>query len=108
MRLAVRTKARVYADGCQVPLLERASPPCEYGPAKNDTTVVLFGDSHAAHWFPAFDSVATLRGSKLVNLTKTGCPSVTVTLNNLGRRYVECVARRHCRRCRPIAPVAAR
>ena len=88
--MAARSKARVYADGCQVPLLDRVSPPCEYGPATNDTTVVLFGDSHAAHWFPAFDSVATLRGWRLVNLTKTGCPSVDVILNNLGRRYVEC------------------
>ncbi|MEO8335183.1 MAG: acyltransferase family protein [bacterium] len=88
--LAARSKARVYADGCQVPLLERVSPPCEYGPATNDTTIVLFGDSHAAHWFPAFDSVVALRGWKLVNLTKTGCPSVTVPLDNLGRRYVEC------------------
>lgn len=88
--MAVRTKARVYADGCQVALLDTVSPPCVYGPGRNDTTVVLFGDSHSAHWFPAFDSVASLRGWKLVNLTKTGCPSVTVPLNNLGRRYVEC------------------
>jgi peptidoglycan/LPS O-acetylase OafA/YrhL len=88
--MSARSKARVYADGCQVPLLERVSPPCVYGPGRNDTTIVLFGDSHAAHWFPAFDSLVTLRGWKLVNLTKTGCPSVTVPLNNLGRRYVEC------------------
>jgi peptidoglycan/LPS O-acetylase OafA/YrhL len=88
--LAARSKARVYADGCQVSLLAKVSPPCVYGPGRNDTTLVLFGDSHAAHWFPAFDSVATLRGWTLVNLTKTGCPSVTVPLNNLGRRYVEC------------------
>jgi peptidoglycan/LPS O-acetylase OafA/YrhL len=88
--MAARSKARVYADGCQVPLLGTVSPPCVYGPGRNDTTLVLFGDSHAAHWFPAFDSVATLRGWKLVNLTKTGCPSVTVPLNNMGRRYVEC------------------
>ena len=88
--LAARTKARVYADGCQVPLLKTISPPCAYGPGSNDTTIVLFGDSHAAHWFPAFESVAMLRGWTLVNLTKTGCPSVTVALNNMGRRYVEC------------------
>jgi hypothetical protein len=94
--LAARSKVRVYADGCQVPLLETVSPVCVCGPGRNDTTVVLFGDSHAAHWFPAFDSVATLRGWKLVNLTKTGCPSVMVPLNNPGRRYVECDAwRRH-------------
>jgi len=88
--LGAQKTARVYSDGCQVSLLATTSPPCEYGPARNDTTIVLFGDSHAAHWFPAFDSVATLRGWKLVNLTKSGCPSVDVVLNNLGRRYTEC------------------
>ena len=87
---AARSHARVYDDGCQVPLLGVVSPPCAYGPGRNDTTVVLFGDSHAAHWFPAFESVVTLRGWTLINLTKTGCPSVSVPLNNLGRRYVEC------------------
>ncbi|MEO7458046.1 MAG: acyltransferase family protein [Gemmatimonadaceae bacterium] len=87
---SARSKSRVYADGCQVSLLDVTSPKCAYGPARNDTTVVLFGDSHAAHWFPAFDSVATMRGWTLVNLTKTGCPSVDVPLFNLGRRYTEC------------------
>ena len=90
--LAARAMPRIYADGCQLQLLQVESPPCQYGPARNDTTIVLFGDSHAAHWFPAFDSVATLRGWRLVNLTKTGCPSSTVTVTNLGRRYFECDA----------------
>jgi hypothetical protein len=90
--LAARVKARTYTDGCQVPLLAVDSPPCRYGPGRNDTTIVLFGDSHAAHWFPAFDSLAALRGWTLVNLTKTGCPSVSVGVPNagLGRRYLEC------------------
>ena len=90
--LAARAMPRIYADGCQLQLLATESPPCEYGPARNDTTVVLFGDSHAAHWFPALDSVAALRGWKLVNLTKTGCPATSVTVTNLGRRYFECDA----------------
>ena len=87
-----RVSARTYADGCQVPLLAVESPPCKYGPGTNDTTIVLLGDSHAAQWFPAVDSMATLRGWTLVNLTKTGCPTVTigVTNPNLGRRYTEC------------------
>lgn len=87
-----RVSARTYADGCQVPLLSVESPPCKYGPGTNDTTIVLLGDSHAAQWFPAVDSMATLRGWTLVNLTKTGCPTVTlgVTNSNLGRRYTEC------------------
>jgi peptidoglycan/LPS O-acetylase OafA/YrhL len=87
-----RVSARTYADGCQVPLLSVSSPPCKYGPGTNDTTLVLLGDSHAAQWFPAVDSVASMRGWTLVNLTKTGCPTVTlgVTNSNLGRRYTEC------------------
>ena len=87
-----REGAQSYGDGCQVPLLAVESPECRYGPARNDTTVVLFGDSHAAQWFPALDSVASMRGWSLVNLTKTGCPSVLVGVPNvkLGRRYTEC------------------
>ena len=87
-----RVSARTYGDGCQVPLLGVVSPRCTYGPGSNDTTIVLLGDSHAAQWFPAVDSMATLRGWTLVNLTKTGCPTVTigVTNPNLGRRYTEC------------------
>jgi hypothetical protein len=81
---------RIYNNGCLVPLLKTESPRCEYGPGTNDTTLVVFGDSHAAHWFPAFDSTATLRGWKIVNWTKTGCPAATVTVTNLGRKYVEC------------------
>jgi peptidoglycan/LPS O-acetylase OafA/YrhL len=90
--LAARAHARTYDDGCQVPLLAVESPPCRYGPGRNDTTVVLFGDSHAAQWFPAMDSIARMRGWSLVNLTKTGCPSVWVDVPNakLGRRYLEC------------------
>jgi peptidoglycan/LPS O-acetylase OafA/YrhL len=90
--LAARVHARTYDDGCQVPLLAVESPPCRYGPGRNDTTVVLFGDSHAAQWFPAMDSIAGARGWTLVNLTKTGCPSVWVEVPNakLGRRYLEC------------------
>lgn len=90
--LRAREQAPVYSDGCQLPLLAVESPPCRYGPGRNDTTLVVFGDSHAAHWFSAFDSLVALRGWSFVNLTKTGCPSVTVTLDNtlLGRRYTEC------------------
>jgi peptidoglycan/LPS O-acetylase OafA/YrhL len=88
--LAAKARARVYPDNCHLSLRSTASPPCRYGPGRNDTTVFLFGDSHAAHWFPALDSVAALRGWSLVSLTKSSCPSVTVVLNSMGRRYTEC------------------
>jgi hypothetical protein len=90
--LAARVKARVYADNCHLSLLAVESPECHYGPAHADTTVVLVGDSHAAQWFPALDSVARMRGWSLVSLTKSSCPATTVTIANsiLKRSYVEC------------------
>ena len=53
---------------------------------------MVFGDSHAAQWFPAFDRIARQNGWKLISLTKSACPSVWVTpyRPELGRRYVEC------------------
>jgi len=90
--VAAQNTSVIYDNGCQVDLLVVNSPACTFGPGRNDTTVVVFGDSHAAQWFPAFDSVATLRGWTFVNLTKTGCPSVMLSVANLklGRRYFEC------------------
>ena len=88
--LAARAKPQIYADGCVIPLLEVTPKICAYGPATADTTIVLFGDSHAAHWFPAFDAVARLRGWKLETVIKLSCPSTSVTVTNLGRRFFEC------------------
>jgi hypothetical protein len=55
-------------------------------------TLVLFGDSHAAQWFPALDAIARERGMKLVSMTKSGCPAAWVSLRSpqLGRAYTEC------------------
>ena len=88
--LAATANPRTYADGCQVALLKIDPPACEYGPATNDTTIVLFGDSHAAHWFSTFDSVAKMRGWKYVNWTKTKCPAALLHVQAQGRVYFEC------------------
>lgn len=68
------------------------SPACVYGAVASDTTLVLFGDSHAAQWFPALEQVAARRRWRLVSLTKSACPSAMVSVLNpsLGRAYVEC------------------
>jgi peptidoglycan/LPS O-acetylase OafA/YrhL len=87
---AARAKPRIYADGCVIPLLAVTPRLCEYGPATNDTSIVLFGDSHAAHWFPAFEALVQTRGWKLVDVTKLSCPSTSVSVTNMGRRYFEC------------------
>jgi peptidoglycan/LPS O-acetylase OafA/YrhL len=67
-------RPRMYADGCHLDLTEVESPECVYGNPSSDTTVVLFGDSHAMQWFPALNSLARERNWRLVGFTKSACP----------------------------------
>ena len=75
-------RPRLYADGCHndddldpARLLGRQ---CRYGAPDAPRTLVLFGDSHAAHWFPAFERVATSDGWLLRVVTRSGCRSIDV------------------------------
>ncbi|MFC6021010.1 acyltransferase family protein [Plantactinospora solaniradicis] len=82
----------VFSDGCHADFRDVVVHDCVYGRAGSDVTVVLFGDSHAAQWFPPLRAVADRHGFRLVSLTKSGCPSASVrkTSNYLGREYHEC------------------
>ncbi|MEV0152163.1 acyltransferase family protein [Micromonospora sp. NPDC050686] len=93
--LAEATDARpeIYADGCHVADAPTAPKlPCAYGDLDSDTTVVLLGDSHAAHWFPALEKLAEEDGWKLVSMTKGGCSLADTPVWNgtLKRIYREC------------------
>ena len=83
-------KSAVYQDGCHVDYASVATPPCVYGDSSSDRTVVLFGDSHAAQWFPAMQQLATANGWKLVSLTKASCKVAAVTIFNSGKPYTSC------------------
>jgi peptidoglycan/LPS O-acetylase OafA/YrhL len=89
-----RAQPRIYADGCHAEPSDVDARPCVYGVPDGDSLIVLFGDSHAAHWFPTLEHVARTRGWRLVPFTKSGCPSVAVTvhLRAQRRRYAECDA----------------
>lgn len=91
---AIRDRGKADADGCLMRPNETRSDPCVYGDRDSRTTVVLFGDSYAMQWFPAFDVVADRRGWRLVVLTKAGCTPADVRMYNgqLRRRYKECEA----------------
>ena len=84
----------IYASGCHADFHATVPAGCAFGEAGADTTVVLFGDSHAAHWFPAVRRAAAERGWQLVSLTKSSCPPPSVPLVSpaLGRPYAECGA----------------
>jgi len=91
-RRANADRGQAYRDGCHVEKAATQSPPCVYGNPHSATTVVLFGDSHALHLFPALKKVAERRGWRLVNLTKSGCPPADIDVYYRGehRFYSEC------------------
>lgn len=66
----------VYGDDCHVNYGETKSGYCTYGNKTSSTTIVLYGDSHAAQWFPTLEQLAIEKGFKLVSLTKSACPAV--------------------------------
>jgi hypothetical protein len=73
-------RAEVYRDDCVA--VGRASElkPCRYGDQGSDFTVVLYGDSHAAQWFPALEALAEERQFELIVMIKGGCPTAAVSI----------------------------
>jgi peptidoglycan/LPS O-acetylase OafA/YrhL len=84
--------AAIYHDGCHAAATDVKPQECTYGDAGSPTTVVLFGDSHAAQWFPAFERLAGERHWRLISLTKGACPAADVPIwsETLKRPYAEC------------------
>jgi peptidoglycan/LPS O-acetylase OafA/YrhL len=94
-REAEKNRSAMYDDGCHLeqPQTELPdAPDCVYGDPSSDTTVVLFGDSHAMHWFPALHKLANERGWRLVGLSKSSCTPAEASIYNgsLRREYREC------------------
>ncbi|MDP9438393.1 MAG: acyltransferase [Actinomycetota bacterium] len=93
-REAEKQRSQMYADGCHLDRPDEESPECAYGNPSSETTVVLFGDSHAMQWFPALNELARERNWRLVGLTKSACPPAEVHRYSasLRREYSECDA----------------
>jgi len=83
----------VFVDGCMDEFLASNVLPCQFADTSSSTSVVLFGDSHAAMWFPAVDGAANALGWKVINWTKATCPplSIDVFSVELGRAFTECM-----------------
>ncbi|MFI7547701.1 acyltransferase family protein [Actinoplanes sp. NPDC049599] len=112
---AAKDKPRYYREGCSGDFADPAvKKPCAYGDLSSPTTVVLFGDSHAGHWFPALEAAALARHWKLVVVTKSACTAAdgVIYLEQLKREFTECVqwrkeAWRYTRSLRPAKVVVA-
>ena len=87
---AENAKPIIVNNGCHLQFVEVRSKPCVYGDTKSPTSIVLFGDSHAAAWFPALDLLSHRQHWRLVDLTKAGCPPAQVNILRRGQPYPEC------------------
>src|SRR5699024_4782202 len=63
---------------------------CSFGDIGSDTRIALFGDSHAASWFPALNALAENEGFRLDVYTKSPCPSAEVPILRDGNPYADC------------------
>ncbi|HEY4268624.1 MAG TPA: acyltransferase family protein [Galbitalea sp.] len=79
----------IYAQGCEVGIAQTAPNPCEFG-AAGGQRIVLFGDSHAAQWFPALQKIAAEGSYQLETQTKSGCASVDIDIARNGVDYMAC------------------
>jgi len=80
----VMAKPQVYQDKCHANYGEVFSGECTYGDLSSNKTIVLYGDSHAAQWFPALEILAKQNDFKLVSLTKSACPAAEVKKVQIG------------------------
>jgi peptidoglycan/LPS O-acetylase OafA/YrhL len=92
--LTTATKALpvIVVNGCHLQHPGVSSKPCIYGDTTSATSVVLFGDSHAAAWFPALNLISKQQHWRLVDLTKAGCPPAEVNIDFAGSIYTNCTA----------------
>ena len=81
-----------FDDGCMDSYLDASVRQCVFGDVGAATSVVLFGDSHAAMWFPAVDDAANQHGWQLFNFAKATCPPLFISIYSpeLGRNFSEC------------------
>ncbi|MCS5723236.1 acyltransferase [Herbiconiux sp. CPCC 203407] len=90
LRAAAGSNPTIYADGCHVN--EGAVDPkgCLFGDNADAPLVELFGDSHAAQWFPPLHELAEQGEIQLRVDTKSSCPSVDIAKLEDGVPYVAC------------------
>ncbi len=78
---------------CQATAHQSRVQICTLGDLAGKHLMVLYGDSHAVMWVPAFEAIAKAAHWQLIVLGKTGCPPALVTIAQpgpTGRAYTTC------------------
>ena len=82
----------IYGNDCHASFSATRPKDCVFGDATSTTVIGLYGDSHAAEWFPVLERIAIRNKWKLITYTKRGCPPFEISVYNkvLGKVYNEC------------------
>lgn len=82
----------IYENNCHVNFGSTQPKDCVYGNPESTKVVGLYGDSHAAQWFPALKLAAEQNDWKLIIYTKRGCPPANILTYSsvLGQTYTQC------------------
>jgi peptidoglycan/LPS O-acetylase OafA/YrhL len=82
----------IYENNCHVNFGSIQPKDCVYGNPDSTKVVGLYGDSHAAQWFPALKLAAEQNDWKLIIYTKRGCPPANILTYSsvLGQTYTQC------------------
>jgi peptidoglycan/LPS O-acetylase OafA/YrhL len=92
IKIATNDDGAPYRDKCHLDGSDVMQPECLYGDKGAARTAILFGDSHAAHWFPALEKVGLDHGWAVRSWSKSVCPAARIHVWDPYRktRYVEC------------------
>lgn len=81
----------IYENGCQTDTAVVKSVKCVFGDIGSKSKIVLFGDSHAAHWFSPLEAAALSESKALLSMTKSGCPAADLDARTATQKsFQEC------------------
>jgi peptidoglycan/LPS O-acetylase OafA/YrhL len=90
LKTAADDNPSIYDDDCHRSQPSTDASGCQIGENPDAPLVFLFGDSHAASWYPALARLAEDGEIRLDTNTKSSCSSVDVPLLLDGVEYGEC------------------
>ena len=81
---AVNDTSTLYDTNCHQFMTPTLADGCVFGDLSGEFTIGLIGDSHAAQWFAAINTMAVENGWRLISHTQGGCPLLDVVTWNRG------------------------
>ncbi|WP_162803013.1 acyltransferase family protein [Ornithinimicrobium avium] len=81
--LTEASSAPVYDGDCLGVMNLTDKPVCWAGDTGSERDVILFGDSHAAHFVPALDTIGKERGMRVMPMVLNACPSLLIPVDHL-------------------------